>query len=440
MLRALARSPLAGPVAFAVLAAWFVMSAIEVFPHQQGIDFYQFWGVPLAREAGHLERTPYVDPAPYARVLNGMADASVSAKLRDANRLRRSLEPMATPFLYGLFSVFGADYENAQRIYTALLYAAAALSVFALARMRGVGGWMAGCTALLVLLTFNPLAQDVRSGNVNSLQLAVLTALVAVGARGRFTGSDPIDGLYLGALALLVLFKPNTPWIALALGLHYLAVRGARAFAVGAIEAAFLAAAAIAFGAWRMGGVNAWPEWLALARGMDGSGMVLPFERGNLSLALVLSRASPAFGPFGWGLVLAAALALALVLAFTEMGRRTDRLAPAARAAFSDPWFAASAGIVFTFAASPLVWPHYHVMALVPIAWLLWPDRQCAWCTWGAAACYLVLSRALIDPLVSVQAFSVLQALSLLSWLLLLPGLFAHAARPPAPAAATRRT
>lgn len=440
MLSALARSPLAGKVAAAVLAAWFVVSAIDVFPHQQGIDFYQFWGVPLAREAGRLDETPYVDQAPYARVLNAMADASADAKFRDANRLRRSLEPMATPFLYAVFSVFGADYEAAQRIYTLVLYAAAALAAFVLARLRGLDAWMAACAALLVLLTFNPLAQDVRSGNVNSLQLAVLALLVAVSARRRFTGNDAIDGLYLGALALLVLFKPNTPWIALAMGLHYLAVRGARALTIGAVEAALLSAAAVAIGAWRFGGFHAWPEWLALARGMDGSGMVLPFERGNLSLALVVSRLSPVFGPLGWGLALAAALCLALVLAFTQRGRRGERLLPAARAAFANPWFAASVGIVFTFAASPLVWPHYHVLALIPIAWLLWPDRPCRRCTAGAAACYLVLSRAAIDPLVSVQAFSVLQVLSLLSWAALLPGLLAHASRPPEPAAATTGT
>ena len=440
MLGAIARSPFAGRLAAVVLAAWFAISAIDVFPHQQGIDFYQFWGVPLARHAGAIAETPYVDPSRYARMLNEMADSSANAKFRDANRLRRSLEPMATPFLYAVFSVFGPDYEPAQRIYTAILYAAAGLAVFALARLRGLGASMAACVALLVLLTFNPFAQDVRAGNVNSLQLAVLVALVAVSARRWFSGNDWIDGLYLGVLALLVAFKPNTPWIALALGLHYLALRGVRAFAIGAIEAAIFALTAFAIGAAAFGGAHAWSEWLQLARGMDGSGMMLPFERGNLALALVASRLSPAFGPVGWGLVLVAVVALALVLAFTDRGQRGDLLAPAARRAFADPWFAASVGIVLTFAASPLVWPHYHVLALIPIAWLLWPDRACAACTWGAAACYVVLSRAVIDPLVALQAFNALQLLSLLSWLALLPGLIAHATRSRELAAATTGT
>ncbi len=413
-------------LAAAALAAWFVYSALDAFPHQLGIDFYQFWGVPLARDAGHLQATPYVDQAPYARELNAIADASANRKLRNANSLRRSLEPMGTPFHYASFSFFPRDYEAAQALYTALLYVAAAAAVFALARLRGATPSISACIALAVMLTFNPFAQDVRSGNVNSLQLAFLVALVAISLRKRFSGNAWIDGMYVGLLALFVAFKPNTPWIALALALHFLALRGARAFAVGAFEAVLLGLAALAIGAWEMGGLHAWPEWLQLARGMDGSGMTLPYERGNLSAAMLLGSKSPTLGPAGYGLVLAAALALSLVVALSA-GGRANVLAASARRAFADPWFAASVGILFTFASSPLVWPHYHMLLLIPIAWLLHPARGCRACFWGAVACYAVLSRAVIDPLVELQMFGLLQALSLLSWTALLPGVLAHA-------------
>ena len=43
--------------------------------------------------------------------------------------------------------------------------------------------------------------ETVRSGNVNSLQLALLVALVGVSARRRFTGNAWVDGLFVGALA-----------------------------------------------------------------------------------------------------------------------------------------------------------------------------------------------------------------------------------------------
>jgi hypothetical protein len=422
------QSRAAAIAAFLVLAAWFAVSAIDAFPHQLGIDFYQFWGVPLARDAGGISETPYVDPARYARVLNSMAEGSSNEKFRNANLLRRDLEPMATPFLYAAFSGFPADYELSQGLYTALLYLAAAGAIFGLARLRGLAGWPAACVALLVMLTFNPFAQDVRSGNVNSLQLALLVALVAVSAKRRFTGNDGIDGLFVGVLALFVIFKPNTPWIALALGIHYLAVRGLRAFAIGALEAVLLAAGAFAIGAWRMGGAHAWGEWLQLARGMDGSAMTLPFDRGNLSIAWVLAHLSPALGPLGWGLVLVDAISIGLVMAFSASGRRPELLAGSARTAFADPWLAVTVGILLTVAASPLVWPHYHMLLLIPIAWLAGGTRTCRRCAWGAIACYVVLSRAVTDPLVELQWFNLLQVLSLLSWVALLPGLFAHAA------------
>ena len=411
-------------LAAAALAAWLVYSVLDAFPYQLGIDFYQFWGVPLAREVGRLEATPYVDQAPYARELNVIADGSSNLKFRNANALRRNIEPMGTPFLYASFSLMPRDFEAAQILYTTLLYLFTAGSVIVLLRMRGVGLWSAVCLAIGVLLTFNPFAQEVRCGNVNALQLAFMSALVWISAGNRFSGRDWLDGLFVGFLALFVVFKPNTPWIALALGLHYLAARGMRAFAIGAIEGVLLALAGFAIGAWEMGGVHAWPEWFRLARGMDGTGMVLPYEKGNLSLAMLVGRVSP-LGPWGCGLLLAAVLSAALGLAFAKGGRANTFAS--ARRAFADPWFAASVGIVFTFATSPLVWPHYHVMLLLPIVWLLRPGRPCRACFWGAVVCYFVLSRAVTDPLVSFEMLGLLQLLSLLSWTALLPGILVHA-------------
>jgi hypothetical protein len=421
----LARSRTAAAAGAAVLALLLGLAAITTFPYQPGIDFYQFWGVPLARASANLQATPYTDGPAYARVLNAMADASGSAKLREANRHRRSLEPMATPFLYAAFAVFPEDYRRARTIFALIQYAAAWVAVYILARLAPAPPWPAACIAFLVLLTFNPFAQDVRVGNVNSVQLLVLAVLVAISSRKAFSGRDGLDGLFLGSLALLVAFKPNTPWIAAALALHYFFVRGPRAFAIGAAEAVLLGLAAFAVGAAYMGGAHAWIEWIDLARGMDGSAMALPYERGNLSIVMLLARASPLLGSKGYGLVLAGLLALALVMALSVGGR--VNAGAAARRAFSDPWFAASVGILFTFATSPLVWPHYHMLLLIPIGWLLTREGSCRVCAWGAAACYLVLSRMVIDPLVSMQMFGLLQALALLSWLALLPGVLAYA-------------
>src|SRR5271170_7341782 len=99
--------------AAAVLAVALIAKAIFAFPFQLGIDFYQFWGVPIAHQTT-VAASPYLDPPGYERALNGLADASGNAKLKHANGYRRNLETMATPFFYSAFAFVPRDYETAQ--------------------------------------------------------------------------------------------------------------------------------------------------------------------------------------------------------------------------------------------------------------------------------------------------------------------------------------
>ena len=113
MLSRLSRTRLAGIVVAAVLAAALAAKAAFAFPFQFGIDFYQFWGVPIAHRTA-VAASPYLDPPGYERALNGIADASDNAKLKRANAFRRTLETMATPFFYSAFALVSPDYETAQ--------------------------------------------------------------------------------------------------------------------------------------------------------------------------------------------------------------------------------------------------------------------------------------------------------------------------------------
>lgn len=413
------------------LAAVLVVKAWSDFPYQFGIDFYQFWGVPLAKRAGPMAQSPYVDGAGYAQVLNGISDASSSAKLHAANAARRRLEPMGTPFLYASFAAFPDDYERAQGLFTLLQYLAAAIGAFLLARLRGLGPWLSAWVALLMELTFWPFLLDVKVGNVNSLQLALMAVLLYVAAKRAYTGRALVDGLYIGALSLLVAFKPNTPWIALAFALQYGTVHGARRLLEGAVVAVVLAAVAWGVGAWFFHDAGVWGEWLRLARGMD-TAIPLTVAQGNMSLAKLLADRTGALGPVGFGLVLAGAMALALALALSSGGPRL--LGSAARRAFSDPWFAASVGVLFTFATSPLVWPHYLLLALVPIFWLVRTDGRLDAAALGALVCYVAMSAPFIEALVAARFFGAFQAAMLLAWCALIPGALAwtvHLARAP---------
>ncbi|HEX7559710.1 MAG TPA: hypothetical protein VF386_10940, partial [Usitatibacter sp.] len=66
-------SSLFGACVALALAALLVVKAIASFPSQFGIDFYQFWGVPLAKTISATPRSPYDDPQGYARVLNALS-------------------------------------------------------------------------------------------------------------------------------------------------------------------------------------------------------------------------------------------------------------------------------------------------------------------------------------------------------------------------------
>jgi hypothetical protein len=110
-------------------------------------------------------------------------------------------------------------------------------------------------------------------------------------------------------------------------------------------------------------------------------------------------------------------------------GRRVDLLGPTARKAFVDPWFAASIGVLFTFATSPLLWPHYLVLALIPIFWLFRRNGRADAGTWCAAICYVILTRLGIDLLIAsgdVGSLQVVQVVTLFSWVALVPGVFAY--------------
>ncbi|MGZ5661061.1 MAG: hypothetical protein ACXWG6_06820 [Usitatibacter sp.] len=418
---------IAGPVVAAVLAMVLFAKAFEAFPYQFGIDFYQFWGVPVAHRS-MVPASPYADPSGYARALNGLADASRNAKLRYANSQRRVLETMATPFFYSVFSYASEDYESAQIFHTALLYLAAGASVFLLARLRGISPWPSAWISLFVLITFNPFVQDVKYGNVSSLQLLCIAVLLRIAVSGRYPRGAFAESLYLGSLAVFAVFKPNTLWIVLAFAAHYATARGARRFALGSAAAVAGGLLALACGAWFFHDAGVWVDWYRFTQGMNGGSLVRTLEQGNLSPAMLLAQRSMHYGLVQYSLMIAAWLGLALVLAMTSMGRRTDLLVPTARSCLSDPWLAVSIGIVFTIATSPLVWAYYHLFALIPMFALTRPGGRQRLKRACVAACYVAMMNPLLEFLGSRGLVTAIHFVMLWSWLPLLVALLADVA------------
>ena len=399
-----------------VLAIGVGYDAARTFPTQVGIDFYHLWGVPMGQRASAVPLSPYEDTADYAALLNVLADNSNSAPLRAANRFKREIAPTGTPLFYAAFAFLPDDYGVAHTFFALLQYLAAAGAIYLLARLRGASPWLAACIALAVELTFNPFVQDVKWGNATSFQLLVLALCLAASISGELLRGGWIARLFVPMLVAFVLFKPNTLAIAAALGLHYAALRGPRA-ALWALALAFPAAViACALGAWYFGNAAIWSEWLSYAR---GGALVYRFEEGNQSWPMLLAQLAPMYGATAYAAVILALGASALAAGLARDGVFAAR----ARALFRDPWCAASIGVLFTLAASPLVWPYYHLFAIIPIAWLVRAEGRWDAASYCALACYAALSSPLLAVLVAAEQYGVLRWLMFLSWLPLIPAI-----------------
>jgi len=403
-----------------------VVVSTGLFESQVGFDFYQFWGVPVAHARVPGGPNPYVATEQYAAVLNALVDESSSTRLRLVNSFRRALQPLATPFFYASFAWLPAGYDRALAIFVVLQHAATAAAVCLLARTRGLAWLPALALAALVELTFNPFVQDVKVGNVNAFQLLAMALLLTACRKALDRPSRAWDAALGAAAAALVLFKPNTPWIALAVVAHIAAARGSKGLLAALAGAAAACVAAIAAGAAYLDGLHAWPDWFAYARRMEGAGTL---TEGNLSLTTLVAHGAPALGTGGAVLMVTALAAIAALAAASEMGRRMDLAVHALKEVARDPGLMLSCAIVLTFATFPLVWPHYHLWALLPISWGF--RREARWdaATLGVIACYAGFSRPVVQGLSAAGMVSVTLLVVVFSWVALVPAILAAFSR-----------
>ena len=404
------------------LTAYFAFTAVATFPYHATPDFYGFWGVGAARSAAGIDTTPYGDATPYNKALDAIVALSGSQKLQGARQARPALDPTGTPFFYALFAGFPRDYGAAQAFFLALLYFGIFAGVLALARLRGFSIATSAVIAALVGLTFAPFGVDVRVGNVNSIQLGLIALILMVAV------SDVRAAKWaMIALGAFIAFKPNVLLLAAALFGWYFVVATRRDFLQAVVGALVLAAASWAIGVAYFDDVNAWRDWLRYARRLAGVDPSIAYESGNQSLAMWLAQRAGTQAPGAFGLAFGVMLATAVFVlaAGPAGGRHMARVT--LRRAFSDPLFAASAGILLTFVMSPLLWIHYLVLLLVPMLWLVRGHGLVG--TVGALVAYVCVARPTIDLMLSTGGRGLLEAVTLTSWLALIPGLLAFVIR-----------
>jgi len=205
--------------------------------------------------------------------------------------------------------------------------------------------------------------------------------------------------------------------------------RGVRRAVMAAALCIPVLAAAWAVPAAYFADASIWTDWVRYTRGMNGGTLLYPAHEGNQSIGKLLAERSHAFGPAVYGVLLAAALAFLLFAAMTSLGARMSGLGARIRAVAADPWAAMGLAVLFTFAAAPLLWPHYETWALLVLGWLFMRERRVdassAWCL----AAVVLLSRPLLTALYDAHAGAAVELVLRLGWLPLVPAAAARLAR-----------
>ncbi len=421
---------LAWTVAAFAVVGYFLFSGARDFPHEIPVDLYYPWGLPIAQRNHVSNANPYSDPAPYGEFLSRYSKESGSRTLRYVGdlweaRSAAKIEPIGTPLFYAAYAAFPEDFDQARGLFKVLQYAALMAAIYLLTRLRGMGPASALCLGGFVGLTFSPFVQDVRVGNVNTLQLFVLCAMTWIAAKRLYDRYPLLDHAYLAALAAFVMLKPNTLVIALGLALHYGLARGHRRFVRGSIIALVVAALCLAYTAWHFGDPNVWLDWIRYIRGAHGGMLVYPSSQGNVSLPLMFAEKFTGPGVAGFTLIIAAALLVAGVIAMTRWGKRGDLLVPTARALLDDPGFVLSAGILATLATAPLVWQHYLLFAIAPIIWFFRFDGRWGLATWCSLLAYIGFFKPMRYVLDN-ETYEMLYPFLILSWVPLLVAMHAY--------------
>ncbi|HJQ41019.1 MAG TPA: glycosyltransferase 87 family protein [Thermoanaerobaculia bacterium] len=365
MKRALLTSAAALAAVYAVFVTW------KQNERAAGLDFYIYYvNAQLASRADvdniySAETQERIGEEYYAR---GQASASELRKYDSARR--RRLDNVSSPFLYTTLRWVSRDYERALQQYHVLVLAAFIAGVVLICR-RVKLSW---CITLLLLAAllfwYRGFEADLRVGNVNSLQLAAIGAMLWC--------PPVIAGVLLG---LLVSFKPNLIVVALLLAVARSAGvlagwtppdqppgrRRSELLGVMIGGAIAVIAATVNYGTFRV-----WLQWIGAAN--EFFHRLQTREERNVAPALSL------FQQYGTWLsyAIAALLAIIVCAAILRAKRRDDTLI-------------AGLAIMIYLISAPVVWLHYMVLVL-PLAIALLRRR------WTAIVSILALAMIAEEP------------------------------------------
>jgi hypothetical protein len=365
------------------------------------IDFFQYWSVGRLLGTGVTDLYSTEGRAGLTVVIDDTVSHGTSVRAKTAAASRGTVETYATPFLYLLFGVASTgDYDLDSGIWELIGLLAVALAVFALGVRIGFGPPVAAMAVAAVFVTSGPLASDIRTGNVNAAQVALIALWMLSRLRPRSDALDVAGGALLVFAAML---KPDVAVIAITLAAVWLIDARLRTLAMQVLgmAVAFLAFVIVSAAAW--GSLAPWFGWLAALPSLDNS-TEYPVAVGNYALSrLVLDTEH-----LDIGLPLALVLILSFLAAALAGGRRlrgTGRNARAPEVAAVFPaapmvereFLAIGVALAAVLLLSPLTWVHYYLL-LVPVQLYLiraqdpaLEGRTTAWLRQTASAASLLL-------------------------------------------------
>lgn len=337
----------------AILAAMTIATSAlwRGLPQQPGSDFVQFWGMAKAQRLSHYQLgSPYLQRSGYQQYFRAMAAESQDRRLAFAVLNRQMTDPTGTPLLYYLMGNLPDRYSLVLQTYRLVQLAAFLVAVILLLRPNtaALGVFVVALTA-----AYAPLLYDLAVSNLNCLQLLSLVLIAAVIARKPHGTLTPC--LLAAALVVLTLLKPNLSSASLLLGLCLLVRYPQQRLPVVAtglsLVALLLVMPCLLFGSW-----SVWLDWWHFSFSTDEV-LAFPISAGNYSSVRLLE--SVGLTPAKALSLSAALLALPLLIHWSKLSRL-----------IVDPWLCLATGVILMLSLSPLIWQHYHVMALIPALWL----------------------------------------------------------------------
>lgn len=390
-------------IAFSMFQAW------NYSDNSVGMDFYNYWVAAMARrESPHtnfyaLSNSIDVREKFYKISINqSSSNRQASAARYWQNIDKKYYEEdnerlqffVSTPFLFSCIQLFvTGDYELDYACFRLLRLLCFLIFLFSLCFILGYSYVTIGFFSILIVTVFEPFSSDLRVGNVNLLQLGLLSLVLLF----SYTYFNTIKGhLSSGfVLGLAVMFKPNVALVPICLVIGWLFHRMYRriiysllGFGAGVVIAFVLSS--FYFQTWR-----AWLWWWASAK--DFSSMALVnVDEGNCALPRVL------FELVGLTntqyVVLSMAVFLFMILLC--MRPKSNGQYILRTHAKLDVMFL-GVGCILYHLMAPLAWLHYYLFTLPLVLYLYRPSKtnSAVYLAFRYGTCSLAFTLLSINPL-----------------------------------------